>query len=98
MSSSLPSPIWWHSFYAVSDALTDAVRQAIRRAPCSVAKLAQAARVPQSTLARILAAERNATPAVARAVVRALDEWGARCGQLGESIRQALKGGTDGRN
>ena len=98
MTCSLPSDMVWHRFYAVPDALTDAVRRAIARAPCSVAKLARAARVPQSTLARIQGGERNATPAVARAVVRALDEWGALCGQLGESIRQALKGGTDGRN
>ena len=55
----------------------------------SVAKLAQAAGIPQSTLARILGGERNATPPVARAVVRALDEWGARCARLARDIRQA---------
>lgn len=73
----------------MSDALTTAVRRAIAGAPCSVAALAAAADVPQSTLARIRSGDRNATPAVARAVARALDQWGASCARLAHGIRQA---------
>ncbi|MGH2670521.1 MAG: helix-turn-helix domain-containing protein [bacterium] len=78
----------------MSDALTDAVRRAIERAPCSVAKLARAAGIPQSTLARIQAGERNATPSVARSLARGLDGWSARCARLGDGIRQALLRGN----
>lgn len=42
-----------------------------------------------STLVRIVAGERAATPAVALAVARALDDWSAHCGQLARAIRQA---------
>lgn len=73
----------------MSNALTRAVQRALAGAPCSVATLARAAGVPQSTLARIQAGERNATPAVARAVARALDEWGAGCTRLAHGIRRA---------
>jgi len=77
----------------MTDTLTEVVRRAINRAPCSVAKLAQAAGVPQSTLARIQASERKATRAVARAVARALDAWSADCARLAHSIRQAQRRG-----
>jgi len=78
-----------HRFYAVSDVLTNAVQRALAQAPCAVATLARAAGVPQSTLARIQAGERQATPAVARAVARALDQWSAACARLADGIRQA---------
>jgi len=71
------------------DRLTDAVAHAIREAPCSLRALARAARVPDSTLVRIRAGERAATPAVAAAVAGALDKWGVRCAQLARGIRQA---------
>jgi transcriptional regulator with XRE-family HTH domain len=87
-SPPLPLPPARHRFYAVSNALTTAVRRALAQAPCSVATLARAAGVPQSTLARIQAGERQATPAVARAVARALDQWSARCARLARGIRQ----------
>jgi len=74
------------------DRLTEAVTRAVRGAPCSVRALARAADVPDSTLVRIVAGERAATPAVAAAVARALDEWGAQCGQLARAIRQAQRG------
>ena len=74
------------------DCLTEAVTRAVRGAPCSVRALARAASVPDSTLVRIVAGERTATPAVAAAVARALDQWSARCGQLARAVRQAQKG------
>jgi plasmid maintenance system antidote protein VapI len=74
------------------DRLTETVTQAVRNAPCSVRALARQAGVPDSTLVRIVAGERAATPAVAAAVARALDEWGTRCGQLAKAIRQAQQG------
>ena len=72
-----------------NDRLTEAVRQAVRGAPCSVRALARAAGVPDSTLVRIVGGERAATPAVAAAVARALNLWGTKCGQLAQGIRQA---------
>lgn len=78
-----------HSFYAMSNALTEAVKRALDRAPCSVATLARVAGVPQSTLARIQAGERNATVAVAHAVTRALEQWSADCRSLARGIRRA---------
>ena len=74
------------------DRLTETVTRAVRGAPCSVRALARAAGVPDSTLVRIVAGERAATPAVAAAVARALDEWGARCEQFAKAIRQAQRG------
>jgi plasmid maintenance system antidote protein VapI len=74
------------------DRLTESVTQAVRGAPCSVRALARAAGVPDSTLVRIVAGERAATPAVAASVARALDQWGAKCGQLARAIRQAQRG------
>lgn len=88
----LALPRTLHRFYAMSNALTRAVQRAITGAPCSVATLARAAGVPQSTLARIEADERNATPAVAQAVARALHEWSARCTRLARGIGQAQRG------
>lgn len=73
----------------MSTTLTHAVRQAIRRAPCSVAKLAQEAGVAQPVLWRIQAGERAATPSVARAVAGALERWSARCASLARNIQQA---------
>lgn len=71
------------------DSLTEAVKRALGQAPCTVATLARAAGVPQSTLARIQAGERNATPAVAGAVARALEQWSANCTRLAQRIRRA---------
>ena len=75
-----------------ADRLTHAVARAISEAPCSVRALARAADVPDSTLVRIAAGERAATPAVAAAVSRALETWSGRCQQLARAIRQAQRG------
>ena len=74
------------------DSLTEAVNRAIQNAPCSVRALARAAGVPDSTLVRIVAGERAATPAVAAAVVRALEKWGAQCERYAAAIRKAQQG------
>ena len=81
-----------HNFNAImTDRLTQAVQRAIATAPCSVRALALAAKVPQSTLARIESDERNATPAVATAVAGALAQWGKDCTKAAERLRQATR-------
>jgi plasmid maintenance system antidote protein VapI len=77
------------------DRLTETVARAIQQAPCSVRALARAAGVPASTLVRIVAGERAATPAVAAAVVRALEVWGAQCERYAAGIRKAQQGGKE---
>ena len=80
---------WQHIAAMQRDRLTAAVARAVRGAPCSVRALARAAGVPDSTLVRIVAGDRASTPAVAAAIARALDQWGARCALLARGIRQA---------
>jgi predicted transcriptional regulator len=75
-----------------TDYLTGAVRRALEDAPCSVRALAKQAGVPHSTLVRIGDGSREATPAVAEAVARALRTWGKRCDQLAQWIEYAAKG------
>ena len=81
----------WHNIYAMPDKVTQAVIAAIEDAPCSVKALADAAGVPQSTLARILSGERNATPEVAVAVAKALEGWSRDCDEAAESVRRATQ-------
>jgi len=90
------SPGWFRDSLGAQECLrggrfprTATVQRALEQIPCSVATLARAAGVPQSTLARIQAGERNATPAVARAVARALDQWSTSCARLARTIRRA---------
>jgi len=92
--TALALPLQWQHIVAMPlDRLSVAVRDAIRCAPCSVRRLAEAADVPASTLVRILAEERAATPAVARAVVQALETWGTCCTRAARRIRQAYPKG-----
>ena len=77
--------------------VTDAVRQALEVVP-NVSALAKAAGVSQSLLARIQAGERQATPAVAAKVARALEQWSAKWARAAARIRQAQRGGTDERD
>jgi hypothetical protein len=77
------------------DRLTSAVAAAVRGAPCTVRALARAARVPDSTLVRIVAGERAATSEVAGAVAHALEQWGASCDRLARRIR-AVSEETEG--
>ncbi len=74
----------------MTDRLTRAMQRAIEAAPCSVAALALAAKVPQSTLSRIESGERNATPAVATAVAGALAQWGTDCTKAAKRLRQQV--------
>lgn len=93
MSPPVAAPgAWQHIAAMPSDRLTNAVRRAVQHAPCSVRALARAAGVPDSTLVRIAAGERAATPAVAAAVARALEAWGAQCERHAAAIRKARHG------
>ena len=80
----------WHNIYVMTDRLTRTVQFAIRQAPCSVKALADAAGVPQSTLARIMSGERNATVAVAESLAGALRGWGRDCTKAAEQISRAI--------
>jgi len=69
--------------------LTDAVRKGIDAVP-NVSALAKEAGVSQSLLARIQSGQRQATPAVARKVAKALIAWGAKAMRAAGRIRQAI--------
>lgn len=78
------------------NALTRAVRNALANAPVSLREVGRRAGVSHAQLARIVGSERNATPAVARAVANALDEIGAECVTGAARVRRSLttfKGG-----
>ena len=70
--------------------LSRAVTRAVAGAPGTLRAVARGAKVPASTLARIGTGEREATPAVARAVAQALRQWARDCEQLAERIEKAL--------
>ena len=94
-TADLALPIDWQHIAAMpSDRLTETVKRAVQDAPCSIRALARAAGVPDSTLVRIVAGERAATPAVATAIARALEGWGAQCGRHAAAIRKAQPGGV----
>jgi lambda repressor-like predicted transcriptional regulator len=63
------------------------VRQAIRRAPCSIRALARDAGVSHVLLAEIVAGRRRATPRVAMMLARALEQWGDRCHKSAAQVR-----------
>ena len=71
-------------------ALTRAVQAALAKAPCSARALAEAAGVPQPVLWRIQAGEREATPAVARAVAGGLARWSTECRSAAARIERQL--------
>lgn len=73
----------------MSDSLTTAVREALRKAPCSVRALAREAGVPHSSLVRIQAVQLSASPTLAHSMAKALRKWGDRCDQLAGAIEQA---------
>lgn len=83
--------VWHHIGAMQSDQLTAAVRNALRKAPCSLRALAKEAGVPHSTLVRIQGGTRAATPEVAAAVTMGLQAWAKRCGQLATSVAKAQK-------
>ncbi len=71
--------------------LTEIVARAIADAPCSLRALAREAGVPHSTLIRIVNGERDATPAVARAVAEALRRWSDQCAASAAGIERRLR-------
>jgi transcriptional regulator with XRE-family HTH domain len=74
--------------------VTDQVRRAIQRAPCSLRALSRASGVDVSSLSRIQSGEREATLDVATAVADALETWSAHCAAAARAIRQRTKRGT----
>jgi ABC-type phosphate/phosphonate transport system permease subunit len=76
-----------------TDRVTKAVAAAVRSAPCTIRALARLARVPDSTLVRIVAGDRTATPAVAAAVADALEHWSKDCERAARRIRDAQRRG-----
>lgn len=75
----------------MESALTKATRRALRAAPCSLRALAREARVVHTTLAEIDRGELGASPAVARAVAKALLRWGTRCQKAAKGLEAALR-------
>lgn len=72
--------------------VTKAAQHALAIAPCSLRALAAQAGVPHTTLVRIRAGERDATPEVATALAAALEMWARECGGAARDIRTTLKG------
>ena len=70
--------------------LTEIVARAVADAPCTLRALAREAEVPPSTLSRIVNGERDATPAVARAVAEALRRWSGQCATSAAAIERRL--------
>lgn len=75
--------------------LDTVVRQAIRRAPCSVRALARQAGVSHVLLATIVAGRKRATHRVALRLARALEEWGDRCHESAAQVRAMVKGSKE---
>jgi transcriptional regulator with XRE-family HTH domain len=73
--------------------MTDQVRRAIKRAPCSLRALSRESGVDVSTLSRIASGEREATLDVANRVADALETWSAHCAAAARAIRQSTKRG-----
>ena len=73
------------------DALTRAAAAAIRKAPVGIRELARAAGLSHTLLAYIIADERRATPAVARAVAGALEALGQEAMAAGKALRRAIQ-------
>lgn len=72
------------------------VRQAIRRAPCSVRALAREAGVSHVMLAEIVASRKRATPRVAMLVARALRRWGDRCYKQAAKVQTTVARSSKG--
>jgi len=72
--------------------LNNALRKAIRRAPCSTRALAREAKVSHVMLALIVNGKENATPRVALKVAQALEQWSARCAGEAAAVRAAVEG------
>jgi predicted transcriptional regulator len=73
------------------DRLAEALCTALHRSPAPRRALCRAAGIEQSLLARILAGDRRASPALVRRVARALERWGTDCAAGASILRRALK-------
>jgi hypothetical protein len=84
-------PVWHHIGAVPTRELSRAVAEAVTDAPASLRTLAKAARVPHSTLSRILKGKRKATPQVAASIARALEQWGTRCTSAARGVRRTMR-------
>ena len=75
----------------MADQLTQAVRKALDAAPGSLRSVARAAGLSHTLLRMIRDGERSATPAVAKAVAKALEQWEKNCGQAAARLRRVTK-------
>jgi hypothetical protein len=75
----------------MSNGLSDAVREAIEKAPCSLRRLAEDAEIPHSTLVRIRDGSLNASPAVVERLMGALAMWAERCDEGQRELKRALR-------
>lgn len=72
------------------NAVTRAVRQSLAQAPVSLREVARRAGISHVQLSRIVSGERNATPAVARAVVKAFDAIATESSNAAARVRRSL--------
>lgn len=68
--------------------ITKAVVLALRAWPGSERALAQAAKIPHSTLVRIRSEELGASEDVARALVPVLRRWAKECGKAADTLER----------
>jgi transcriptional regulator with XRE-family HTH domain len=72
------------------DAVTPAVKRALRAAPCSMHDLARTAGLSRQALSIVAADKRRATVRTATKVADALEEWARICGREAKQLRRAL--------
>ena len=72
-----------------SKRLERAFRRALDSAPCSLRSLAREAGLAHSTLSRARSGDLAITPAIADAVVRALQAWSTECADLAAKLEAA---------
>ncbi len=71
------------------------VAESVQQAPVSSRELARRAGVNHAFLARVVTGERNASPALAKALAAALDAIGSEAARSAARLRRAIaKGGT----
>jgi len=80
--------------------LSEATREALAKAPCSIRKLADAAGIPHSTLVRIQQGVIGASPQVVSRLRDALLVWATECDEAAKELDRELtkwttKGGAE---
>ncbi len=76
---------------AMRPTLTRTTQQILRNLPARLRAIARDAHVSHSTLARIVSGERDATPAVARALEDLFARWGRQYAAAARRLRAALR-------